>query len=120
MARATFLDPYRNFKFRIKIDGNVVAACTKCSALKITVECRKNQIAPPFKKGDALIEYGKGISFEHGLIALGVQREVIEVEGKTKLVFDGEALGAGVKRAVATLKANEALREKLFAAVKTW
>jgi phage tail-like protein len=31
-------DPYRNFKFRIKWDGQYVAALQKCSALKKTTE----------------------------------------------------------------------------------
>lgn len=31
-------DPYRNFKFRIKIDGEYVAGLSKCSALKKTTE----------------------------------------------------------------------------------
>lgn len=31
-------DPYRNFKFKIKIDGQYVAGLSKCSALKKTVE----------------------------------------------------------------------------------
>ena len=35
--RASKFDPYRKFKFRIKIDGKVVAALTKCSALTVSV-----------------------------------------------------------------------------------
>jgi len=31
-------DPYRNFKFRVKIDGQYVAGLSKCSALKRTTE----------------------------------------------------------------------------------
>jgi phage tail-like protein len=31
-------DPYRNFKFKIKWDGNYVAGLSKCSALKKTTE----------------------------------------------------------------------------------
>ena len=31
-------DPYRNFKFQIKWDGNTVAGLSKCSALKKTTE----------------------------------------------------------------------------------
>lgn len=31
-------DPYKNFKFRIKWDGNYVAGVSKCSALKRTTE----------------------------------------------------------------------------------
>ena len=31
-------DPYRNFKFKVKIDGQYVAGLNKCSALKKTTE----------------------------------------------------------------------------------
>src|SRR3954447_22619198 len=31
-------DPYRNFKFRVKIDNQYVAGLSKCSALKRTTE----------------------------------------------------------------------------------
>lgn len=37
-ANAHRFDPYRNFKFKIKIDGQYVAGLNKCSALKRTVE----------------------------------------------------------------------------------
>lgn len=35
--RSSTADPYRNFKFRININGRVVAGLTKCSALTVTV-----------------------------------------------------------------------------------
>jgi phage tail-like protein len=35
--RAATADPYRNFKFRIKFNGAVVAGLTKCSALTVSV-----------------------------------------------------------------------------------
>ncbi len=35
--RASKFDPYRKFKFRIRIDGKVVAGLTKCSALTVSV-----------------------------------------------------------------------------------
>lgn len=44
--RASSFDPYRKFKFRIKIDGSVVAGLTKCSALAISVE------STDFRAGD--------------------------------------------------------------------
>ena len=34
----TRFDPYRNFKFRVKIDNQYVAGLSKCSALKRTTE----------------------------------------------------------------------------------
>jgi len=44
--RASQFDPYRKFKFRIKIDGLVVAGLTKCSALTVSVA------ATEFRAGD--------------------------------------------------------------------
>jgi phage tail-like protein len=37
-VNAKRLDPYRNFKFRVKIDNVYVAGLSKCSALKKTTE----------------------------------------------------------------------------------
>jgi phage tail-like protein len=45
-ARASSFDPFRKFKFRIKIDGNVVAGLTKCSALTVSVASQD------FRSGD--------------------------------------------------------------------
>ena len=33
------IDPYKNFKFRVKWDGEIVAGVSKVSALKRTTEC---------------------------------------------------------------------------------
>lgn len=40
-------DPYRNFKFRVKFDGQYVAGLSKCSALKKTTE-----VATWYESGD--------------------------------------------------------------------
>lgn len=37
-VNSTRFDPYRNFKFKVKWDGQYVAGLSKCSALKKTVE----------------------------------------------------------------------------------
>jgi phage tail-like protein len=37
-VNSTRLDPYKNFKFRVKIDGKYVLGCSKCSALKRSTE----------------------------------------------------------------------------------
>jgi phage tail-like protein len=44
--RTSQFDPYRKFKFRIKINEQVVAGLTKCSALTISVESKE------FRAGD--------------------------------------------------------------------
>ncbi|AKC86779.1 phage tail protein [Pseudoxanthomonas suwonensis] len=40
-ARASQFDPFRKFKFRIKIANQVVAGLTKCSALTVSVESKE-------------------------------------------------------------------------------
>lgn len=45
-ARTSQQDPFRGHKFRIKIDNQVVAALTKCSALTVSVESKE------FRAGD--------------------------------------------------------------------
>jgi phage tail-like protein len=40
-ARASKFDPFRKFKFRIKIANQVVAGLTKCSALTVSVESKE-------------------------------------------------------------------------------
>src|SRR5690606_36886766 len=42
-VNADRLDPYKNFKFRVKWDGKVVAAVSKVSALKRTTEVVKHR-----------------------------------------------------------------------------
>jgi phage tail-like protein len=44
--RTSQFDPFRKFKFRIKIGNQVVAALTKCSALTVSVESKE------FRSGD--------------------------------------------------------------------
>jgi phage tail-like protein len=44
--RTSQFDPFRKFKFRIKVDNQVVAGLTKCSALTISVESKE------FRSGD--------------------------------------------------------------------
>lgn len=41
MPRTSQFDPYRKFKFRIKVNNAVVAGLTKCSALTMSVESKE-------------------------------------------------------------------------------
>jgi phage tail-like protein len=43
-VNATRLDPYKNFKFRIKWDGHFVAGLSKCSNLKRTTEVVEHRV----------------------------------------------------------------------------
>ena len=67
--RASQYDPYRKFKFRIKIDGKVVAGLTKCSALTVSTA------STDFRSGDMDSFKQKlpgQVSFEHITLEQGV------------------------------------------------
>lgn len=66
MPRTSQFDPYRKFKFRIKLNNAVVAGLTKCSALTLSVESKE------FRSGDM-------DSFKHKLPGL-VSFEAITLE----------------------------------------
>jgi phage tail-like protein len=67
--RASQFDPFRKFKFRIKIDGAVVAGLTKCSALTVSVA------STDFRSGDMESFKQKlpgQVTFEHITLEQGV------------------------------------------------
>jgi phage tail-like protein len=67
--RASSFDPFRKFKFRVKIDGNVVAGLTKCSALTVSVASQD------FRSGDmdSFKQKMPGqVSFEHITLEQGM------------------------------------------------
>ena len=72
-ASPTRLDPYKNFKFRIKWDGQYVAAVSKISGLKRTTEVIEHRSggdpstahkSPGRQKYDA-ITLERGVTHEH-------------------------------------------------------
>jgi phage tail-like protein len=67
---ATKRDPYRNFNFRIIIDGNVVAACKKMSKLAASVDVVKfragNSLAATTELSPGRVSY-EPVTLENGL-----------------------------------------------------
>jgi recombination protein RecA len=63
---------------------------------EIIVECRKNQIAPPFEKGVAMIRYGKGFDQIRALVVQAIADGIIDKSG-TWYSYGDEKLGQGLK-----------------------
>lgn len=57
-------------------DGNEEAVSNN-----IKVKCVKNKLSPPFKKREFVLEFGKGVDKTKDLLALAVDKEVIEKKG---------------------------------------
>jgi recombination protein RecA len=58
----------------------------------------KNKVAPPFRKAEFEILYGKGISREGEIIDLGVQEGIVEKSGSW-YSYKGDRVGQGKENA---------------------
>jgi recombination protein RecA len=83
----------------------------------IEAECRKNQIGPPFKKAKFLLEYGKGIDWEHSLIMQAEMTGDVQAKGSF-LYFDDKKIGQGRDAASDNLRKNKDLATEIEKAVR--
>lgn len=68
----------------------------------------KNKVAPPFRKAEFDIIYGKGVSKEGCALDLGVETKVIEKSG-TWYSYGDKRLGQGRDNAISTIAADASL-----------
>jgi len=82
-------DPYHNFKFKIKWDGQYVAGLSKCSGLKKTTE-----VTPWYESGDQSVPHripGK-TTYEPITLSAGVTHDTAFEEWANKVNnYEGEA-----------------------------
>ncbi len=83
-------------------------------ANKIEVDCRKNQVAPPFRKAAFMIRYGKGVDVSRSLVVEGAKVGIITKAGNT-YEYGGEKLGLGELAATKFLRKHGEMRVKLAA-----
>jgi recombination protein RecA len=76
---------------------------TDAVANRTRVKIVKNKVAPPFKQAEFDIVYGEGISYEGGLIDLGVAHDIVSKSGSW-FTYEGEQLGQGKEKARNFLK----------------
>ena len=80
------------------------------------VKVVKNKLAPPFRKAEFDIRYGKGIDAIGDLLDRAVEAVVVEKNG-SYYRFKGQSLGQGREKARASLESYAKLAEKLYAAM---
>ncbi len=85
---------------------------TDAVANRVRVKVVKNKLAPPFKQAEFDIIFGEGISYEGGIIDLGVEHDIIKKSGAW-YTYNGDHLGQGKEKARQFLKDNPALAEEL-------
>ena len=80
------------------------------------VKVVKNKLAPPFRKAEFDIRYGKGIDAMGDLLDRAVEAAVVEKNG-SYYRFKGHSLGQGRENARASLETDAKLAEKVHAAM---
>ena len=80
------------------------------------VKVVKNKLAPPFRKAEFDIRYGKGIDAIGDLLDRAVEAVVVEKNG-SYYRFKGQSLGQGRENARASLETDAKLAEKIYAAM---
>jgi recombination protein RecA len=81
------------------------------------VKVVKNKVAPPFRKAEFEILYGKGISRQGEIIDLGVANGFVEKAGAW-YSYNGERIGQGKENARQFLLDNPGIAEEIEKAVR--
>jgi len=81
---------------------------------KIRVDCFKNQIAPPFQKGECEIVYGTGVDKERSLIWIAEKKGLVKKKGAW-FKYGDKKLGQGATKAAEHLRSHPGVRERLLA-----
>ena len=77
------------------------------------VKIVKNKVAPPFRKADFDIMYGKGISLSGEILDIGVEMEIIDRSGSW-FAYDGTKLGQGKDNVKKIIEDNPELMSDLL------
>lgn len=81
------------------------------------VRCAKNQIAPPFKKAQFNLIFGRGIDYEQSLLQMAVDAGIVEKKGAW-YNYKGERIGQGEANAVAVLRGQPQWVDNIKEALK--
>lgn len=84
---------------------------------KVKVKVVKNKVAPPFKKCELEITYGKGLSMLSELIDLAVDYDILKKAGAW-YSYHGDKVGQGKEAAKEFLKNNPDLMQEIEAQVQ--
>ena len=84
---------------------------------RIRARVVKNKVAPPFKKAEFDIIYDEGISYEGGLVDMGIDLGII-IKSGSWISYGDEKLGQGKDNSRVYLKENKKLAKEIEAKIK--
>lgn len=108
------------FYASIRLDIRRIGALKKGDEVignRTTIKVVKNKVAPPFKKVEFNIMYGKGISRIAEVLELAVEADIIQKRGSWYR-YNGDPIGQGADAAMQFLEEDQNLFNEVFEAVK--
>lgn len=93
----------------IKVKGSIIGN-------RVKVKVVKNKLAPPYKSIETDLIFGKGFVKEREVIALGIERDIIERNG-AQYAYREAILGTGFAAAVKTLQEDPEIMSKILAEI---
>ncbi len=103
------------FYSSVRIDvrrGAVITSGDNPIGNMVRAKIVKNKVAPPFKKAEFDIIYDEGISYEGGLVDMGIDLGII-VKSGSWISYADEKLGQGKDNARVYLKENKKLAKEI-------
>jgi recombination protein RecA len=85
---------------------------TEAVGNRTRVKVVKNKMASPFRQAEFDIIYGEGVSYEGGILDLGVEHGFVKKSGAW-YTYEGQQLGNGKEKARLTLKGEPALAKEI-------
>ncbi|HKJ86346.1 MAG TPA: recombinase RecA, partial [Spirochaetia bacterium] len=116
---------YSSVRLEVRRIETITQGTDNAIGNKVRVKVVKNKVAPPFKKVEMEIMFGKGISASGSLLDAALKYELVQKSGSW-YSYGEERIGQGRENAKQFLESNEdiiktldaQLREKMFAHLK--
>ncbi len=113
---------YSSVRLEVRRIETITQGADNAIGNKVRVKVAKNKVAPPFKKVEMEIIFGKGISATGSLLDAALKYDLVQKSGSW-YSYGEERIGQGRENAKAFLESNEdiataldaQLREKMFA-----
>ncbi len=103
---------YASVRMDIRKIENIKGPGDRVIGSRHRVKVVKNKVAPPFRVAEFDMDE-QGISYEGGLLDVGIELNVIQKSGSFNK-YEGALLGQGREAAKETLKADPALCQKIY------
>jgi recombination protein RecA len=103
---------YSSMRLEVRKVESIAHGSEEVVGNKVRVKVVKNKVAPPFRKAEMDIMFGKGISAVGSLLEAALQTNFIEKAGSW-YSYGKERIGQGVENARLFLESNPAVRADL-------